>query len=80
MGIHTLKPTWTRGELSPLAHARPDTELYQQGAELIENWFVLKEGGLRRTPGTRYRGAAKYNDRDTRLLDFKFSAAKTFSC
>lgn len=79
MGYHYLQPTWVRGELSPLAHGRGDTELYQQGAETILNWFVLKEGGLRRRSGTRYRGAAKFHNKDTRLVDFKLSAALTFA-
>lgn len=79
MGMRLLKPTWTRGELTPLAHARPDVELYQQGAETIENWFVLKEGGLRRRSATRYRGAARSSTSDIRLVDFRFSAAQTYA-
>lgn len=79
MGQRLLKPTWTRGALTPLAHARPDVELYQQGAEVIENYFVLKEGGLRKRSGTRYRGAAISNTTDIRLVDFKFSADQTYA-
>lgn len=78
MGVHVLKPTFTRGELTPLAHARPDIELYQQGARKISNWFVLKEGGLRRRSGTRYRGATKFSNKDTRFIPFKASATSQY--
>ncbi len=79
MAQHLLKATWTRGEQTPLAHARIDTELYQQGGELVRDWYVLKEGGIRRRSGSRYRGQAKYANKDTRIVDFRFSATQSYA-
>lgn len=79
MAQRLLKATLTRGELTPLAQARVDTELYQQAAEIVENFFVLKEGGVRRRSGTRYRGVAKSSTTDIRLLDFRFSATQAYA-
>lgn len=77
--MHVLKPTMTRGEVSPLAHARQDIEFYQASAERLENWLVLREGGVRRRSGTKYMGAAKLSNRDTRFVDFVFSASQAYA-
>lgn len=69
----------TRGELSPLAHARRDIEMYQAAAAKLLNWVVLKEGGVRRRSGTRFRGVVKYPDRNTRIVPFEYSAAESFA-
>lgn len=79
MGMHTLKPTFTRGVISPLAHARRDIDLYQSAAEQLDNWIVLKEGGVRRRSGTLYRGAARTDDSDARFVDFVFSASQSYA-
>lgn len=79
MAQRLLKATLTRGELTPLAQARVDTELYQQAAEIVQDFYVLKEGGVRRRPGTRYRGEAKHANKDTRFLDFRFSATQAYA-
>lgn len=79
MATHTAKVTFTRGEITPLAQARRDIEMYQAGAKSLLNFQVLKEGGIRRRSGTKYLGAAKYADKDTRLVDFDFSSSQTFA-
>jgi len=45
--------TFNRGEISPKAHERTDTEMYQSGCRRLENFLVLKEGGVERRPGTK---------------------------
>ncbi len=75
---HEAKVNFTRGEYSPLAHARRDIESYQAAAELLKNWVVLREGGVRRRSGTRYLGKTKYTDRDTRLVDFVYSLTQSY--
>lgn len=75
---HIAKVTLTRGEVTPLVHARADMELYRAAAKTLQNWYVLKEGGIRRTPGTKYCGAVKYSDKDTRLADFVFSSTQAY--
>ena len=48
MPQHYLKVNGTRGELNPLAASREDIELYKASFELLRNFVVLKEGGIRR--------------------------------
>lgn len=79
MARQELRATLTRGELSPLAYARRDLELYQAGAELLKNWIVLREGGIRRRSGTRYRGATKHANKDVRFIDFVYSVAQSYA-
>lgn len=78
MGMHVLKPTMTRGEITPLAHARRDIEMYQGAAAELKNWLVLREGGVRRRSGTRFRGTAKDADKDIRLIDFVFLSDQAY--
>ncbi len=79
MGQFVLKNTFTRGECSPLAFARNDIQVYAQSAELIRNFHVLKEGGLRRRSGSRYRGRSKYGNRTARLVPFIYSNTQAFA-
>lgn len=79
MGSYTIKNTFTRGIANPLAWARSDIDLYGKVAEDIVNWHVLKEGGLTRRPGTRYRGTTKYADKTTRFVGFPFSLSQSYA-
>ena len=40
------------GELSPRLLGRPDIEQFGNGAQLLENFTVLPQGGITRRPGT----------------------------
>lgn len=75
---HVAKVVFSRGEVTPLAHARPDLELYKAGAAKLKNWHVLKEGGITRRSGTKYIGALKDADKDVRLVDFVFSTTQAY--
>lgn len=75
---HVAKVTFTRGEVTPLVHARVDVELYKAAAKTLQNWYCLKEGGIRRRSGTKYIGAVKSPTLDTRLVDFVFSSAQAY--
>lgn len=44
------------GELSPLMEGRIDTARYQSGLSICENFLPIRQGGLKRRPGTRYAG------------------------
>lgn len=79
MAYHYLKATFSRAEVSPLVHAREDIELYKSGAEYVRNFFVLREGGLRRRSGTKYRGAAKLPETNARLIPFIFNAEQSYA-
>lgn len=76
---HDLKNTFTRGIVSHLVAARNDIQLYAQAAEDLVNIVVLKEGGVSRRSGTRYRGPAKYDDKKTRLIPFVFSLDQAYA-
>jgi len=75
---HVAKITFTRGEVTPLVHARVDVELYKAAAKTLQNWYCLKEGGIRRRSGTKYIGAVKSSTLDTRLVDFVFSSSQAY--
>lgn len=44
------------GEMGSEALARVDLENYARGAEIIENIFPLRQGGMTKMPGTIYAG------------------------
>jgi len=76
---HVAKVTFTRGEVTPLVHARVDVELYKAAAKSLLNWYCLKEGGIRRRSGTKYIGKTKSATLDTRLVDFVFSSSQAYA-
>lgn len=76
--MHLLQASLNRGEITPLAHARRDLKLYTSAAAIIENWFVLRYGGIRRRSGTRYVGAAKYADKKVAFTDYVFNNGQAF--
>lgn len=75
---NTIKLNFTRGALTPLMHARIDTDLYQAGVKTMQNWTPLRYGGMTRTPGTRFRGFAKHANRTARFLPFNFNRAQAY--
>lgn len=74
----SLKLNFTRGALTPLMHARIDTDLYRAGVKDMQNWVPLRYGGATRTPGTRFRGFAKHGDKTARFLPFNFNRAQAY--
>lgn len=78
MGQHILQASFNRGEITPLTHARRDLKLYTSAAAKLLNWLVLKYGGVRRRPGTRYTGQAKYHDKRARFMEYVFSTGQSF--
>lgn len=51
-----LKNNLSSGELSPLLHTRTDVKQYANGAKTLLNAIPLVEGGVKKRPGTRFRG------------------------
>lgn len=80
MGIRTniLVNNFSAGELSPEMLGRVDLAKYQNGCETLVNWLPLIEGGMMSRPGTRFVSAAKYGDRQARLLPFVFSTLQAY--
>ena len=46
-----LQPSFARGEISPLLHARVDLALYMTALAGLKNMIVLPQGGVTRRPG-----------------------------
>jgi hypothetical protein len=73
--VRTLQTNFSGGALDPLMKGRPDTKMYNNGAETIENWMQLVQGGLRRRWGTKKLSDIGANKR---LLPFVFNKDQTY--
>lgn len=69
---------WSKGELSPRLDGRPDLAVYTEGAKTLENWLLIRQGGVTRRPGLRFVREVKRSDKDTVLLPFEFSVDDAF--
>ncbi len=79
MPPRTLQASFVRGEITPRLHGREDTQLYQTGLALCENWIVLPHGGMTRRSGTRFVTAAKFPDKQCRLIPFEYSTEDAYT-
>nr|DAL44469.1 MAG TPA_asm: stabilization protein [Caudoviricetes sp.] len=57
---------------------RVDISRYANGAKQIENAVCVVQGGVMRRPGTRYAAAAKYGDRNARLIPYVFNRSQAY--
>ncbi|MDR1515655.1 MAG: hypothetical protein LBS45_08170 [Synergistaceae bacterium] len=72
MKIYDSKPSFAKGELSPLLAAREDLAAYMIGAKELTNFIVLPQGGIINRPGTTLlEQGASLND--ARLVPFVYS-------
>lgn len=79
MPVFTLQANMTRGELTPLAHARIDTDIYQSALAVARNVITSRFGGVTRIPGTLFNGPTKSNDTKSRMLPFEFRRDQVFA-
>jgi hypothetical protein len=77
--IRVIKTNFSKGELSPLVEGRPDVAAYFEGGKTIENFLLLRQGGLVRRPGLRYIAEVKTSSKDTVLLPFESSDDDAFA-
>lgn len=81
--LYPLQPTFTRGEISPRLFSRVDVDHWRMALAKCLNWFVLKQGGLRRRPGTEWinyvRTQTGWQNR-IRLVRFVFSTVQAYVC
>ncbi len=68
----------SKGELSPLLEGSSDLAAYFEGASVLENFHILRQGGVRRWPGSRYIQEVKDSSKDTILLPFEFSVDEAY--
>jgi hypothetical protein len=73
-----LLTNFSKGELSPRLEGRPDLATYFEGASAIENFILLRQGGLERRSGTRFITEVKFSDKDTILIPFESSVSHSY--
>lgn len=76
--VRRILTSWSKGELSPLLEGGTDLAAYYEGAATIENFIILRQGGLRRRYGTRYIKEVKDSSKDTILIPFEFSVDDSY--
>lgn len=70
MNLTLLQNNFISGEVSPLLEGRIDSPRYQTGLRLCQNYLPMRQGGLRKRPGTMYAGAPAAK---ARLIEFHAS-------
>jgi len=70
--------TFTSGELSPKLKGRADLTQYHHGAETLDNFIPLVQGGLIRRPGTRFVASVYDQSMYTRMIPFEHSADQSY--
>lgn len=68
-----LMTNFSKGELSPLLEGHSDLAAYFEGGSTIENWLLMRQGGVTRWPGSRMVAEAKNAFSDVILWPFEFS-------
>ena len=75
---HLIQNTFNAGELSPLLDGRSDLSKYANGADTLENFIPMVQGGLQRRPGSVYVAEVKDSSKSTRLVEFEFSTSQAY--
>lgn len=68
----------SKGELTPLVEGRPDLAAYFEGGSTIENFVILRQGGVTRRPGLRFISECKDHAHDAILIPFEASVDDAF--
>ena len=72
------KRNFTRGIFSPVVQSRRDVDAWSAGARRLTNVTLLKYGGVRKRPGTRFVYKLPDNDDVARLLPFTYSPGQSY--
>lgn len=74
-----VQNNFTGGELSPRMLGRGDVARYQNGAEILENVFVVVHGGAVRRFGLRYLATEQFEGaRRARVMRYVFNVEQSF--
>lgn len=76
--IRSLWTNFSKGELSPLLEGASDLAAYFEGGSVIENFRLMRQGGLQRRAGTRMIAEVKDSTTDTILIPFEFSVDDSY--
>lgn len=71
---------FSAGELSPRMLGRVDLPQYGKGAQAVENWQVLPQGGITKRPGTEYIGKTgpSQDGTEARIIPYIYSATEAY--
>ncbi len=69
---------FSKGEISPLLDGHVNLAAYWEGCRTLENFLLLRQGGVTRRPGTRYVAAVKDPTTDSILLPFVPSVDRSY--
>ena len=73
-----IQNNFTSGELSERMLGRTDTNQYYNAAELVRNYTILPQGGIKRRSGTHFAEEVKDSSKETRLIPFIFSTEQAY--
>lgn len=75
--MHLLKPSFAGGELSPALYGRTDLAKYDVGAARLQNFLVLRYGGVANRAGTKFVSATSGGKKAV-LLSFRYSSEQNY--
>ena len=70
--------SFSSGEITPALYARVDLVKYATGLKTLENFWVMRHGGVANRPGTKYIAEVKDSSKAVRLIPFVFNAGQTY--
>lgn len=73
-----LQSNFSAGMLSPRMLGYEDTQAYQSGAKLLENFIVEPQGSLTKRPGTYFASETKDSTAKPRLYPFNFGQGQAY--
>jgi hypothetical protein len=73
------KRNFTRGIFSPVVQSRRDVDAWSAGARRLQNVTLMKYGGVRKRPGTRFVYRLPTDDDEARLLPFTYSPGQSYA-
>jgi hypothetical protein len=76
--VRNLFTNFSKGELSPLLEGASDLAVYFEGGSVIENFRLVRQGGIQRRAGTRFIAEVKDSSSDTIVLPFEFSVDDSY--
>lgn len=79
MANSMIQPSFAGGELAPSTYGRVDLAKYGVSLRQCKNFIVRQYGGIENRPGTKFIAAAKFPDRQCRLIPFQFSTVQTYA-
>lgn len=79
MAVYPIKATFSRGELSPRLHGRVDIDHYKMGLDSCSNFYVMRQGGIRRRPGTVFVAEIRDSSKEAKLVPFEFNETQAYA-